>query len=157
MLMTNSPDAGQPTSNSKECKGSMLLMCIPTYDIAAAKGLRDALAGCPVWTAMIFRDDPRFTSEREVTPVVTAHKTHGRSGFSPAFAHARISGVTIGGDVLSTLGAKTRRRSARMTAKESNDDFGLVFQVHDENLLSVRRFDRVLAVGRLAQWKSSSF
>jgi hypothetical protein len=38
-----------------------------------------------------------------------------------------------------------------MTAKESNDNFGLVFQAHDENLLPVRRFDSVLAVGRLAQ------
>jgi hypothetical protein len=41
---------------------------------------------------------------------------------------------------------------AHVTAKESNDDFGLVFQAHDENLLSVRRFDSVLLVGRLAQW-----
>ncbi len=41
---------------------------------------------------------------------------------------------------------------AHMTAKESNDDFGLVFQAPDENLLAAGRFDNVRLVGRLAQW-----
>ena len=32
------------------------------------------------------------------------------------------------------------------------EDFDLLFRAHDESLLSVRRLDSLLVIGRLAQW-----